>query len=161
MAEERRSPRGRAPPTIARARQRWCTPSGGSKGGRARCMRGERRHDHCPGDRSPFIGRPPHLHPLASRAKSPLTYSKVLPLRHEGWVPHIIRADPKHEEGEPPHARHATAPQLQALSHLRRNRWLKGWTATRPASNCTATMRPFGFDHIRWTSAKEAGPYVM
>jgi hypothetical protein len=50
-------------------------------------MRGERRHDHCPGDRSPFIGRPPHLHPLASRAKSPLTYSRVLPLGPEGWNP--------------------------------------------------------------------------
>jgi hypothetical protein len=116
---------------------------------------------HCPRDRSPFIGRPPHLHPLASRAKYPLTYSRVLPLRHGGWVPHVIRADPKHKEGEPPHARHATAPRLQALSHLRRNRWPKGWTATRQSSNRTATVRPFGFDHIRWTSAKEAGQHVM
>jgi hypothetical protein len=136
-------------------------PSGGSKGGRAQCMRGERRHGHCLGDRSSFIGRPPHLHPLASRAKSPLTYSRVLPLRHGGWVPHVIQADPKHEKGEPPHARHATAPWLQAFSHLRRNRWPKGWTATRQASNRTVTMRPFGFDHIRRTSAKEAGPHVM
>jgi hypothetical protein len=161
MAEERRSPRGRAPPTTARARRRWCTPFGGSEGERAQCMRGERRHDHCPRDRSPFIGRPPHLHPLASRAKSPLTCSRVLPLRHGGCVPHVIRADPKREEGEPPHARHVTVPRLQALSHLRRNRWLKGWTATRQASNRTTTVRPFGFDHIRWTSAKEAGPHVM
>jgi hypothetical protein len=110
---------------------------------------------------SPFIGRPPHLHPLASRAKSPLTYSRVLPLRHGGWDPHVMRTDPKREEGEPPHARHVTAPRLQALSHLRRNRSSKGWTATRQASNCTTTVRPFGFDHIRWTNAKEAGPQVM
>jgi hypothetical protein len=27
----------------------------------------------------PFIGRPPRLHPLASRVKSPLTSSRVLP----------------------------------------------------------------------------------
>jgi hypothetical protein len=27
----------------------------------------------------PFIGRPPHLHPLASRAKSPLTSSSFSP----------------------------------------------------------------------------------
>jgi hypothetical protein len=108
-----------------------------------------------------FIGRPPHLQPLASRAKSPLTYSRVLPLRHGGWDPHVIRSDPKREEGEPPHARHVTVPRLQALSHLRRNRWSKGWTATRQASNCTTTVRPFGFDHIRWTSAKEAGSHVM
>jgi hypothetical protein len=110
---------------------------------------------------SPFIGRPPHLHPLASRAKSPLTYSRVLPPRHGGWDPHVIRADPKHEEGEPPHARHVTVPQLQALSHLHRNRGSKGWTATRQASNFTTTVCPFGFDHIRRTSAKEAGPHVM
>jgi hypothetical protein len=108
-----------------------------------------------------FIGRPPHLHPLASRAKSPLTYSRVLPLRHGGWDPRAIQADPKHEEGEPPHARHVTVLRLQALSHLRRNRWSKGWTATRRAFNCTATVRPFGFDHIRWISAREAGPHVM
>jgi hypothetical protein len=81
------------------------------------------------GSLPPFIGRPPHLHPLASRAKSPLTSSRVLPLRHRGWDPHVIRADPKHEEGEPPQARHVTVPWLQALSHLRRNRWSKGWTA--------------------------------
>jgi hypothetical protein len=29
------------------------------------------------------------------------------------------------------------------------------------ASNYTATMRPFGFNHIRWTNAKEAGSHVM
>jgi hypothetical protein len=109
----------------------------------------------------PFIGRPPRLHPLASRAKSPQTTSRVLPPRHGGWDPHVIRAEPKHEEGEPPHARHVTVPRLQALSHLRRNWWLKGWTATRQASNCTTTVRPFGSVHIRWTSAKDAGPHVM
>jgi hypothetical protein len=74
----------------------------------------------------PFIGRPPHLHPLGSQEKSTLTYSRVLPPRHGGWDPHVIRADPKHEEGEPPHARHVTVPRLQAVSHLRRNRGSKG-----------------------------------
>jgi hypothetical protein len=108
-----------------------------------------------------FIGRPPHLHPLASRVKSPLTYSRVLLLRPGGWDPHVIRANPKREEGEPPHTRHVTVLRLQALSHLRRNRWPKGWTATRQASNCTPTVRPFGFDHIRQTSAKEVGPHVI
>jgi hypothetical protein len=72
-----------------------------------------------------------------------------------------MRADPKHEEGEPPRARHVIVLRLQALSHLRRNRWSKGWTAMRQASHCTATVRPFGSVHIRWTSAKEAGPHVM
>jgi hypothetical protein len=109
----------------------------------------------------PFIGRPPRLHPLASQTKSPLTTSRVLPPRHGGWDPHAIQSNPKHEEGEPPHARHVTVPRLQALAHLRRNQWSKGWTATRQASNCTTTVRPFGSVHIRWTSAKDAGPHVM
>jgi hypothetical protein len=145
MVEGRRSPRGRAPPTTARARRRWCTPSGGSKGGRAQCMRGERRHDHCPRDRSPFIGRTPHLHPVASRAKSPLTYPRVLPLRHGGWVPPVVRDDPKREEGEPPHARHVTVLRLQALSHLHRNQRTEGRTATLGACNRATVMHPFGF----------------
>jgi hypothetical protein len=85
------------------------------------------------------------LHPLASRAKSPLTCSRILPLRHGGWVPHVIRADPKREEGEPPHARHVTVLRLQVLSHLRRNRRSKGWTATLGACNRAMVMHPFGF----------------
>jgi hypothetical protein len=55
-------PRGRAPPTAARRRQHGCTPSGGSEGGRAQCMRGVWRHVHCPGDRSLFKGGSPHSH---------------------------------------------------------------------------------------------------
>jgi hypothetical protein len=43
MTKERQPPRGHAPPTIARRRQHGCTPSGGSEGGRAQCMRGVRR----------------------------------------------------------------------------------------------------------------------
>jgi hypothetical protein len=37
-------------------------PSRGSEGGRARCMRGVRRHDYRPGDRSLFKGGSPHSH---------------------------------------------------------------------------------------------------
>jgi hypothetical protein len=62
MSEERQPPRGRAPPTAARRRQHGCTPSGGSEGGRAQCMRGVRRHVHCPRDRSLFKGGSPHSH---------------------------------------------------------------------------------------------------
>ena len=50
--------------------------------------------------------------PQASRAKSPPTCSRVPTLRHGGWVPHVMRADPKREEGKPPHAKHVTAPWL-------------------------------------------------
>jgi len=62
MTEERQPPRGRAPPTAARRRQHGCSPSGGSEGGRAQCLRGVRRHVHCSRDRSLFKGGSPHSH---------------------------------------------------------------------------------------------------
>jgi hypothetical protein len=62
MAEGCQPPRGCAPPTAAGRRQRGCSPSGGSEGGRARCMRGVRRHGYRPGDRSLFKGGSPHSH---------------------------------------------------------------------------------------------------
>jgi hypothetical protein len=62
MTEEHQPPRGRAPPTTTRRRQHWCTPSGGSEGGRAQCIRGVRRHVRYPGDRPLFKGGSPHLH---------------------------------------------------------------------------------------------------
>jgi hypothetical protein len=79
-------------------------------------MRGVRRHGYRPGDRSLFKGRSPHSHPQASRAKSPPTCSRVLTLRHGGWVPHVIRADPKREEGGPPHTKHAATPRVSTPS---------------------------------------------
>jgi hypothetical protein len=51
-----------------------------------------------PGDRSLFKGGSPHSHPQASRAKSSPTCSRVLPLRHGGWVPHVMQADPKRKK---------------------------------------------------------------
>jgi hypothetical protein len=39
MSEERQPSRGRAPPTTVRRRQHGCSPSEGSEGGRAQCMR--------------------------------------------------------------------------------------------------------------------------
>jgi hypothetical protein len=65
-----------------------------------------------PGGRPLFKGRSPHSRPQASQAKSPPTCSRVPTLRHGGWVPHVMRADPKRKEGKPPHAKHVTAPRL-------------------------------------------------
>ena len=98
MAEGRQPPRGRAPPTAARRRQRGCSPSGGSEGGRVRCMRGVRRHGYRLGDRPLFKGGSPHSRPQASRAKSSPTCSRVLPLRHGGWVPHVMQAGPERKK---------------------------------------------------------------
>jgi hypothetical protein len=51
-----------------------------------------------PGDRSLFKGGSPHSHPQASQAKSSPTCSRVLPLRHRGWVPHVMQANPKRKK---------------------------------------------------------------
>jgi hypothetical protein len=48
---------------------------------------------------NPFLkGNSPHSRPQASRTKSSPTCSRVLPLRHEGWVPHIMQADLKRKK---------------------------------------------------------------
>jgi hypothetical protein len=44
------------------------------------------------GGHPPFKGNSPHLRPQPSRADTSPTHSKVLPLRHGGWVPHVMQA---------------------------------------------------------------------
>jgi hypothetical protein len=63
-----------------------------------RCMRGVRRHGYRLGDRPLFKGGSPHSRPQASRAKSSPTCSRVLPLRHGGWVPHVMQAGPERKK---------------------------------------------------------------
>jgi hypothetical protein len=46
------------------------------------------------GGRPLFKGDSPHLRPQASRTKFSPTRSKVLPLRHGGWVPRVMQAGP-------------------------------------------------------------------
>jgi hypothetical protein len=50
------------------------------------------------GGHPPFKGNSPHLRPQPSRAESSPTHSKVLPLRHEGWVPRVMQAGPKQKK---------------------------------------------------------------
>jgi hypothetical protein len=46
------------------------------------------------GGHPPFKGDSPHLRPQPSRAESSPTHSKVIPLRHGGWVPRVMQAGP-------------------------------------------------------------------
>jgi hypothetical protein len=120
-------------------------PIWGSKGGRAQCMKGVQRHGYCSGDRPPFKGGSPTRIPKRYGRSLHRRAPGFLPLRHGGWVPHVMRADPKREEGEPPHAKHITVPRLQVLPHPHRNQRSKGQTATRQASNRTTIVHHFGF----------------
>jgi hypothetical protein len=55
MAERYQLPRSCVPPTTARRKQHGRSPSGGSEGGRTRCMRGVRRHGCHPRGSPPFL----------------------------------------------------------------------------------------------------------
>jgi hypothetical protein len=46
------------------------------------------------GGHPPFKGNSPHLRPQPSRTESSPTRSRVLPLRHGGWVPRVMRDGP-------------------------------------------------------------------
>jgi hypothetical protein len=144
MAERYQPPRGCAPPTT-RQRQRGRSPSGGSEGGRARCMRGVRRHGYHPEGRSLFKGDSPHSRPQATRTKSSPTHSKVLPLRYGGWVPRVMQAV-RTEEAKPLRAERVTAQRLQALLHLRLTQRVKRRTTMQATCNCTTAMHPFDFN---------------
>jgi hypothetical protein len=90
MAERYQLPRSCVPPTTRR-KDCGCPPSGGSEGGKTRCIR-ERE------DMVTFQGDSPYLRPQPSWAESSPTRSKVLPLRCGGWVPRVMQAGPEQKK---------------------------------------------------------------
>src|SRR5688572_30357335 len=98
------------------------------------------------GGHPPFKSNSPHLRPQPSWTESSPTRSKVLPLRHGGWVPRIVQAGPGQKEPKPQRAVRATAQRLRALLHFRPDQRVKGWTAMQAACNRTKGAHPFDFD---------------
>jgi hypothetical protein len=98
--------------------------------------------------------------------KSSPTRSKVLPLRHGGWVPRVMRAGPGQKKPNRRRAERVTAQRLQALLQLRLNQRAKGRTAVQAACNRTTRMHPFDFDassmeaHAHTSCNRRAGYYV-
>jgi hypothetical protein len=97
MAERYQLPRSCVPPTT---RRKDCghPPSGGSEGGKTRCIREREDMVAFQGGHPPFKGDSPYLRPQPSWAESSPTRSKVLPLRRGGWVPHVIQAGPEQKK---------------------------------------------------------------
>jgi hypothetical protein len=93
MAERYRLPWSCVPPAT---RQKGCghPPSGGSEGGKTRCIREREDMVAFQGGHPPFKGDSPYLRPQLSWAESSPTRSKVLPLRRGGRVPRVMRAGP-------------------------------------------------------------------
>jgi hypothetical protein len=98
------------------------------------------------GGHPPFKGDSPHLRPPPSRAESSPTRSKVLHLRHGGWVPRVMQAGPGQKEPKSPRAVRATAQQLQAFLYYRPDQRGKGRTDMQAACNRTKGAHPFNFD---------------
>jgi hypothetical protein len=91
MAERYQLPRSCVPPTTRR-KDCKCPPSGGSEGGKTRCIREREDMVTFQGGHHPFKGDSPYLRPQPSWAESSPTRSKVLPLRRGGWVPRVMQA---------------------------------------------------------------------
>jgi hypothetical protein len=107
MAERYQLPRSCVPPTT---RRKDCghPPSGGSEGGKTRCIREREDMVAFQGGHPPFKGDSPYLRPQPSWAESSPTRSKVLPLRRAGWVPRIMPAGP--EQKKPNHRARSMQP---------------------------------------------------
>jgi hypothetical protein len=80
MAERYQRPRSCVPPTTRR-KDCGCPPSGGSEGGKTRCIREREDMVAFQGSHPPFKGDSPYLRPQPSWAESSPTHSKVLPLQ--------------------------------------------------------------------------------
>jgi hypothetical protein len=91
MAERYQLPRSCVPPTTRR-KDCGCPPSGGSEGGKTRCIREREDMVAFQGGHPPFKGDSPYLRPQPSWAESSPTRSKVLPLQRGGWVPRVMQA---------------------------------------------------------------------
>jgi hypothetical protein len=78
MAERYQLPRSCVPP-MTRWKDCGCSPSGGSEGGKTRCIREREDMVAFQGGHPPFKGDSPYLRPQPSRAESSPTRSKVLP----------------------------------------------------------------------------------
>jgi hypothetical protein len=98
------------------------------------------------GGHPPFKGNYPNLRPQPSRGESSPTRSKVLHLRHGGWVPRVTQAGP----GQKKPNRHARCAQLprgyEHFLHFRPDQRVKGRTAMQAACNRTKGAHPFDFD---------------
>jgi hypothetical protein len=118
------------------------------------------------GGHPPFKGNSPHLRPQPAWTESSPTHSKVLPLRHRGWVPRVMQAGPGQKEPKPSRAARATAQQLQAFLHYRPDQRVKGRTTMQAACNRTkghtlsTLTRPSMEAQAHTSCNRRAGYYV-
>jgi hypothetical protein len=98
------------------------------------------------GGHPPFKGNSPRLRPQPSQAESSPTRSKVLPLRHGGWVPRVMQAVPGQKKVKPPRAVRTNAQRVRAFLHSRLGQRAKGRAAMQAACNRTKGRTLSNFD---------------
>jgi hypothetical protein len=101
MAERYQLPRSCVPPTT-RQKDCGCPPSGGSEGGKTRCIREREDMVALQGVTLLLKRDSPYLHPQPSWAESSPARYKVLPLRRGGWVPHVMQTGPEQKKPNRP-----------------------------------------------------------
>jgi hypothetical protein len=148
MAERYQLPQSCVPPTTRR-KHCGCPPSGGSEGGKTRCIREREDMVAFQGGHPPFKGDSPYLRPQSSWAESSPTRSKVLPPTARGLGPTRHASWPRAEEAKPPRAVHATAQQLRAFLHFRPDQRAKGRAAMQAACNRAKWARPSDYQRTQ------------
>jgi hypothetical protein len=148
MAERYQLPQSCVPPTT-----RWkdcgCPPSGGSEGGKTRCIREREDMVAFQGGHPPFKGDSPYLRPQLSWTESSPTRSKVLPLRRGGWVPRVMQAGPEQKK---PNRRARCMQPPSGYEHsftFRPDQRAKGRAAMQAACNRAKWARPSDFQRTQ------------
>jgi hypothetical protein len=123
-------------------------PSGGSKGGKTRCISEREDMVAFQGSHPPFKGDSPYLRPQPSWAESSPTRSKVLPLRRGGWVPRVMQAGPEQKK---PNCRARCMQPPSGYEHLRfrPDQRAKGRAAMQAACNRAKWAHPSDFQRTQ------------
>ena len=156
MAERYQLPRSCVPP-MTRRKDCGHSPSGGSEGGKTRCIREREDMVAFQGVTLLLKATLPTCVPsrrglsLLQHAPRSSPYSAGLgPTRHASW--------PRAEEAKPPRAVHATAQRLQAFLHFRPDQRVKGQSSVQAACNRAKWARPSDFQR---TQHGGPGPRIM
>jgi hypothetical protein len=153
MAERYRLPRSCVPPTT---RRKDCghPPSGGSEGGKTRCIREREDMVAFQGGHPPFKGDSPYLRPQPSWVESSPNTLQGPPLTARGLGPTRHASRPRAEEAKLPRAVHATAQRLQAILHFRPDQRAKGGAAMQAACNRAKWAHLSDFQHAQHGSPR-------
>ena len=155
MAERYQLPRSCVPP-MTRRKDCGCSPSGGSEGGKTRCIREREDTVAFQGGHPPFKGDSPYLRPQPSWAESSPTCSKVLSLQHGGWVPCVMQAGPEQKK---PNRRARGACNCPAVTSIPP---LSPRPAGERAGRHAGGMQPHpGGAPFRLRHVQHGGPHVM